>query len=259
MERRLDQNNVFDAENRKNKKLKRAWEEASNIWMTRKNEIKAKLPPGFKDDHGIALLTYTSFIRTDFNNAVKSAGKSYNSYMDDFGFKRLHFYVTSALQLLSESDLYNRQTVYSGTDEHLKVPPPNGSINVKVGHFLYTSLDKDQATVMGNESLLIIRNYPGVNIQDFSPFTDEQEVLVPGYEVFTLTPGNVGSEFDFELQTTRKFCSNFNCAYINGESSKRSARSVHKCMNAAASAASILNSLIYCGLIMCLLLDVVTL
>ncbi|XP_069616428.1 ecto-ADP-ribosyltransferase 5-like [Ranitomeya imitator] len=215
MERKLEKDNVLDAEISQNKKLKRAWEEANKIWMLKKNELRAKLPLSFEDNHGIALVTYTSFIREDFNNAVKLAGRSYNSYMEDFGFKWLHFYVTSALQLLSKSELYKQKTIYSGIDEYIE-PPPNGSINVKFGHFLYTSLDKYEATVMGNESLFIISEYPGVNIEDFSQFSSEREVLVPGYEVFTLSPATVGSEFDFELESTRRFCSNFNCAFING-------------------------------------------
>ncbi|XP_073404527.1 ecto-ADP-ribosyltransferase 5-like [Dendrobates tinctorius] len=256
MERKLEKNNVLDAEISQNKKLKRAWEEANKIWMLKKNELRAKLPLSFEDNHGIALMTYTSFIREDFNNAVKLAGRSYNRYMEDFGFKWLHFYVTSALQLLSESELYNQNTIYSGIDENFELPP-NGSINVKFGHFLYTSLDKYEATVMGNESLFIISEYHGVNIEDFSQFYSEREVLVPGYEVFTLFPATVGSEFDFELESTRRFCSNFNCAYINGESSKISVQSVHQCMSAAASAGR-MHSLIYFGILFFILLVLVS-
>ncbi|XP_073517232.1 ecto-ADP-ribosyltransferase 5-like isoform X3 [Phyllobates terribilis] len=256
MERKLVKNNVLESEISKSKKLKRAWEEANQIWMLKKNELRDKLPLSFKDDHGIALLTYTGFIREDFNNAVKLAGQSYTSYMDDFGFKWLHFYVTSALQLLSESELFKQNTIYSGIDENIEVPP-NGSINVKFGHFLYTSLDENEATVMGNESLLIIREYPGVSVEDFSQFSFEREVLVPGYEVFTLSLATVGSNFNFELETTRRFCSNFNCAYINGENSKISVQSVHKCMSAAASADR-MHGLVYIGLLIFILLVVVT-
>ncbi|XP_044133940.1 ecto-ADP-ribosyltransferase 5-like isoform X1 [Bufo gargarizans] len=231
--RKLEENNVLNIEKENNKNLRRAWKEANTLWMRKKDDLKDILPQGFEDDHGIALLTYTSFIRKDFSNAVKSAGKSYSSYMDDFGYKWLHFYVTTALGLLSRSKMRSNYTVYSRINDHIQVPP-NGSIYVKFGHFLYTSLDEDEAALMGNNSLLIIDKYPGVSIEHFSQYPSEREVLVPGYEVFNLSL--VEEEDTFMLRTTQMFCSNFNCAYIKGEKSKTS---VHECMKtAAASAAS---------------------
>lgn len=250
MERKLEEENVLNIEIEQNKKLKRAWTEAKQAWVTRKNDLKVKLPEGFKDEHGIALKTYTSFIRKDFNNAVRSAGKSYQSYMDDFGFKWLHFYVTSALQLLSQSK-FPKYTIYSGTDHNIEVPP-NGTVYVKFGHFLYTSLEEEEATVMGNTSLLIIDNYPGVSIEDFSEYPGEREVLVPGYEVFSLSP--MEEDGRFKLKATGKFCSNFNCAYIKGERSKLS---VQECMNAAASFRRMQDPVLS-GLITVLLVVVVT-
>ncbi|KAG8544738.1 hypothetical protein GDO81_021986 [Engystomops pustulosus] len=228
MERKLENHNVLNIENMKNRNLNRAWKEANKVWKLRRNTLMPKLPQAFKDDHGIALLTYTSFIRSDFNDAVKRAGRSYKSYMDDFGFKWLHFYLTSAFQLLSKSRWRTDLTVYSGIDDDIEVSL-NGSAYVKFGNFLYSSLDKEEATIFANRSLLIIDTYPGVNIENFSQFACEREVLVPGYEVFSLYATD--EENTYRLHTTGKLCSNFNCAYINGEKSKQS---IHECLKAAA-------------------------
>ncbi|XP_075706014.1 T-cell ecto-ADP-ribosyltransferase 2-like [Rhinoderma darwinii] len=251
MENKLEQNDVLQIEKSKNKKFKRAWEEANQLWALRKNDLQTKLPQAFKDDHGIALMTYTSFIREDFNNAARSAGKSYKSYMDNFDFKWLHFYLTAGHELLLQSNLRSRHTVYSGIDDNVEVTP-NGSTYVKFGHFLYTSLQEDKSTVMGNKSLLVIHNYPGVNVEQFSQFSCEREVLVPGYEVFSLSPTEV--EDVFELNT-RKFCSNFNCAYIKGEYSKLS---VHECVKAVASSGRI-HGTVFSAAVTLLLVVVVTL
>ncbi|KAM3935996.1 ecto-ADP-ribosyltransferase 5-like [Leptodactylus fuscus] len=229
MEKKLAEDDVLNKEIRKNKRLNRAWREANNQWLVRKGELKAKLPQEFKDNHGIALLMYTSFIRKDFINAMKSGGRSYKSYMEDFGYKWLHFYVTSALQLLSETRLSSHETVYSGIDDPIELPL-NGSKYIKFGGFLYTSLNKNESTLMGNTSLLIIDTYTGINIENFSEYPCEREVLFPGYEIFQLSHDT--EEDTYRLNSTKKFCSNFNCAYIKGETSKQS---VEECMKNEAS------------------------
>ncbi|XP_069828848.1 ecto-ADP-ribosyltransferase 5-like [Dendropsophus ebraccatus] len=235
MERKLKEDNVLDVEIGKNKKLKRALKEARDMWMIKKKDnLMGNLPAEFEDDHGIALLIYTGFIRKDFNDATKWAGKSYTSYMNDFGFKWLHFYLTSALQILQQNDLGGEYTVYGNTDHDIEVPP-HCNIYVKFGHFLYTSLDEEKATVMANKSLLILNQYPGVQVENFSQYALEREVLVPGYEVFSLSA--MEEEGRYRLTTTRTFCSNFNCAYINGANSKLP---VQDCVNTAGANSTLL-------------------
>ncbi|XP_056416231.1 ecto-ADP-ribosyltransferase 5-like [Hyla sarda] len=225
MEQKLEKDNVLNIEIGKNRKLKRACKDGMAAWTERKSHLNDKLPPGFEDNHGIALLTYTGFIRGEFNNAVKRAGKSHNSYMDDFGFKWLHFYLTTALQLLRKTELYGEYTVYGGIDHDIQVPV---NTYIKFGYFFFTSLDEENAAIMGNDSLIVIDKYRGVNIEKFSQYEAEREVLVPGYEVFSLSPTK--EEGRFKLKTTGMYCSNINCAYIKGESS---ALSIQDCVTAA--------------------------
>ncbi|KAM3933293.1 ecto-ADP-ribosyltransferase 3-like [Leptodactylus fuscus] len=132
--------------------------------------------------------------------------------MNNFGFKWLHFYVTTALQLLAQSEMGKVTKVYGRTKEVTQLIGVN---RLKFGHFLYTTKNENHTALRGEKSVLTLFTYHGVNIEDFSANPCEEEVLVPGFEVFTLSPGKM------ELNSTRKYCSDFNCAYISGEVPKK--------------------------------------
>ena len=78
-----------------------AWETARKYWEQKSPGLS--LPPGFKTEHGIAIVLYTNSSNTLYqklNEAVQTGGGSWESYMNRFHFKALHFYLTWALQLL---------------------------------------------------------------------------------------------------------------------------------------------------------------
>ncbi|XP_075449631.1 ecto-ADP-ribosyltransferase 5-like isoform X2 [Ascaphus truei] len=195
--------------------FKRAWEEAEDIWRSQtKRKVKSLLPDGFEDNHGVAIVAHSGFINKDFNEAVKSAGKSYSYYKDNFHFKAFHYYLTVALQLLSGNCKQSKKLVYRGMDNvHFK--PPTDSHHVKFGQFLSTSLDINQAKMFGNDTFFTIITCFGVHIDAFSQFPREHEVLVPAYEVFTVS-SFVEEHYEFSLTTTETNCSNYNCAYLGG-------------------------------------------
>ena len=86
-------------------RLRVAWENAGKYWEQKSSELS--LPPGFKREHGIAIVLYTNSSNTlyqELNEAVRTGGRSRESYMKNFPFKALHFYLTRALQLLRGSE-----------------------------------------------------------------------------------------------------------------------------------------------------------
>ena len=78
--------------------LRVAWENAGKYWEQKSSELS--LPPGFKREHGIAIVLYTNSsnaLYQELNEAVRTGGRSRESYMKYFSFKALHFYLTRAL------------------------------------------------------------------------------------------------------------------------------------------------------------------
>ncbi|XP_077324014.1 T-cell ecto-ADP-ribosyltransferase 1-like [Lithobates pipiens] len=215
MEDQIKTQGIFEAEMSANKNFWRAWKEAEQIWGQKmKDSVDLHLPEGFSDLHAVAIVAYTGFIRKRFNKAVKSAGQSYRAYMDDFHFKFLHYYLTVALQLLYKDCKGERHTMYQGYED-LLYWLPSGTTRVKFGHFLHTSSSHSVASQAGNTSFFTVLGCSGVPVDRFSEYPDEEEVVFPGYEIFTVmqTQGELN---EFYLDSTGRWCSNFNCALIQG-------------------------------------------
>ncbi|OCT96341.1 ADP-ribosyltransferase 5 L homeolog isoform X1 [Xenopus laevis] len=201
---------ILKTEKSENKFFRRAWTEAEKIWNIKKNKIWSELPDGFRDNHGVALVAYSGFIKTYFDEAIISAGRSYNDYMQSFKYKSLHFYLSVAVQLLSGC---RAKMVYVGI-KGLWYPTNSTSDGVKFGHFVTTYSEKEQAMDSGNDTVLYIQSCHGVQMEMFSQFPHERAVLVPGYEIFSVYEGEPN---EFVLISTKKSCSKFNCALIRGE------------------------------------------
>lgn len=215
-EDRIKTQDIFKAEMAANKNFRRAWKEAEKIWdQKRKDSVDLPdLPESFGDLHAVAVVAYTGFIRQRFNEAVKSAGKSYRAYTEEFHFKFLHYYLTVALQLLYKDCEGERRTTYQGYED-LLYWLPGGTTRVKFGHFLHTSSSQSVASQAGNASFFTVLGCSGVPVDGFSEYPQEEEVVLPGYEVFTVeqTPGEAN---EFYLDSTGRRCSNFNCALVQG-------------------------------------------
>ncbi|XP_054432100.1 ecto-ADP-ribosyltransferase 5 isoform X4 [Pteronotus mesoamericanus] len=106
--------------------LRESWEAAQGAWEQKQQGLT--LPPGFKSQHGIAVMVYTNSSNTlywELNQALRTGGGSREFYMRHFPFKALHFYLTRALQLLQGSKGCSRgpgQVVFRGEREVL-IPP----------------------------------------------------------------------------------------------------------------------------------------
>ncbi|KAM5124980.1 T-cell ecto-ADP-ribosyltransferase 2-like [Mantella aurantiaca] len=216
MEYRIKAEGVLEAELSFDRSFRRAWQEAEQIWSEMmKDRVRPDLPEGFRDLHGIAVVAYTGFIREKFNQAVKSAGKSYRDYMDNFHFKALHYYLTVALQLLYRDCRGEVHSTYRGFHQVQYWLPP-GTSKVRFGHFLHTSSSESMASEMGNASFITVLGCPGVPVDKFSEYPGEEEVVFPGYEVFSVMEAQEDLS-SFSLQSTAKWCSNFNCALVQGD------------------------------------------
>ncbi|XP_045149164.1 T-cell ecto-ADP-ribosyltransferase 2-like [Echinops telfairi] len=209
MEKRAPQ--LLREELEAHQKLKTAWEKAAKKW----SEIKSNTNK-LSDFHGTAVVTYTNVsIAEEFNRAVR--GFHQNSH--NFPFKAFHYYLTRALELLKDNQCF---TVYRGSKTKFYY---SGKGNVRFGQFTSSSLSNAVALHFSSETgtIFTIKTCLGVSIAKFSFVPHEQEVLIPGYEVYqkvTVEDTDKGGN-RIHLERYRKGGSNYNCYYLSTANSSR--------------------------------------
>nr|XP_045002214.1 ecto-ADP-ribosyltransferase 5 isoform X2 [Jaculus jaculus] len=202
-----------------------SWGAAQEAWEHRRHKLT--LPPGFKAQHGIAIMVYTNSSNTlysELNQAVRTGGGSRELYMKRFPFKALHFYLTRALQLLRGTSGCSGvpsgepgEVVFRGVGG-LRFEPKRLGDFVRLGQFASSSVDEAVAHVFGNATFFSLRTCFGAFIQALSVFPEEREVLIPPHEVFMVTGfSQDGAQSLVTLSSYNRTCSHFNCAYFGGE------------------------------------------
>ncbi|KAK2100896.1 arrestin protein [Saguinus oedipus] len=176
-------------------------------------------PPGFRSEHGVALLAYTanSPLHKEFNAAVREAGRSRAHYLQHFSFKTLHFLLTEALQLLGRRQHPPRcHQVFRGVNG-LRFRPAGPGATVRLGGFASASLKNVAAQQFGEDTFFGIWTCLGAPIKGYSFFPGEEEVLIPPFETFQVI--NVSR---LAQGPTRIYLralgrrSTYNCEYIKG-------------------------------------------
>ncbi|CAK6449024.1 unnamed protein product, partial [Pipistrellus nathusii] len=204
----------------RHKLLRESWEAAQAAWGQKQRGLT--LPPGFKPQHGIAIMVYTNSTNNlygELNQAVRTGGVSREHYMRHFPFKALHFYLTRALQLLKGSGGCSKgpgQVVFRGVDT-LRFEPKRVGDSVRLGQFVSSTLDEAVARRFGNATFFSLRTCFGAPIEALSVFPKEREVLIPPQEIFLVTKFSREGARNLVTLSSHKTCSYFNCAYLSGE------------------------------------------
>ncbi|XP_019380598.1 PREDICTED: ecto-ADP-ribosyltransferase 5-like isoform X2 [Gavialis gangeticus] len=216
---------LMEREMKISKILKTTWEKTESKWkkVKRKKTVYATLPSDFKEEHGRAIIAYTdNEFHKEFNEAVRTSGASPVAYNTSFHFKAFHYYLTRALQLLREEcEVMYSMPVYRGIRD--VIFQSSGSGPIRFGHFASSSLEKDIAEAFGGDSFFTIHTCFGVNIVRFSHYKEEEEVLIPTHEIFSVDAGDRNNSFI--LRSTSWTCSHFNCAYLGYE---KKAECIHR-------------------------------
>ncbi|XP_040823309.1 ecto-ADP-ribosyltransferase 4 isoform X1 [Ochotona curzoniae] len=177
----LKQGDYFMKELQALKNYSKIWQNAHLTWL---NHAKA-LPKSMTISHAVAILIYTlnSNVRSDFMSAMTRMVRSPQQYEHSFPFKYLHYYLTSAIQLLRKNtDGKNNSLcfeVHHGTKD-VSFKAYKGA-TIRFGQFLPASLIREEAERFGNQTLFTIQTCLGAPVQDFSL---KKEVLIPPYEFF---------------------------------------------------------------------------
>ncbi|XP_036760115.2 GPI-linked NAD(P)(+)--arginine ADP-ribosyltransferase 1 [Manis pentadactyla] len=215
-----------------NKVYAEGWALASSQWQARRAwgpewgispTRLPLLPPGFRDEHGVALLAYTANtpLHKEFNAAVREAGRSRAHYLHRFSFKTLHFLLTDALLLLGRGRHPPQcHQVFRGV-HGLRFRPAGPRATVRLGGFASASLQNVAAQQFGEDTFFGIWTCLGVPIRGYSFFPGEEEVLIPPFETFQVINASRPAQGPARiyLRALGKH-STYNCEYIRDNQCK---------------------------------------
>ncbi|XP_012880548.1 PREDICTED: ecto-ADP-ribosyltransferase 4 [Dipodomys ordii] len=177
----LTQRDYFTREVDAHRNYSRLWHRAHLAWLGHARP----LPPGLTPTHAVALLLYMSdaTVRSDFSRALARDASSGGQHQRAFRFNFLHYYLTSAVQLLRAEAATRdggpcHRVHHAMRDVTLEA---DVGVTVRLGQFLLAPLLSEEAQRPGVRTLLTLITCLGARVPPFSP---QQAVLVPPYEVF---------------------------------------------------------------------------
>lgn len=201
------------------------------IWKKARNCAQRNLDYKDKDkdltmDHMLAICVYTSSFEKlyeQFNNAVRT---NRSSYVTSFPFHSLHFWLTSAVQILSRNTkcltTYRRSNfIFTGHVNDI----------IRFGFFASCSR-KPSLLHFGEKTCFKIKTCSGAYLKKYPHLKDyEEEVLIPPYEIFKITekiqniPTNENNcETEYVLESAGVH-SNLNCLLVHWINDQWSSRS----------------------------------
>lgn len=161
-------------------------------------------------DHLQAICTYTGYINYDLIN--QDIREQKNTYGTSFKFHTLHFFLTTAIQILNpHGQCY---TTYRRTKDTYE-----GQVGqtVRFGCFASSSIESD-LTQFGKNTCFKITTCLGADLKQYSKQGKaESEILIPPYETFTiknkLPKGLTDCEMVYVLEN-KGHHSNLNCKLV---------------------------------------------
>ncbi|NXU36573.1 NRT2 ribosyltransferase, partial [Drymodes brunneopygia] len=187
----------------------------SQTWAKATAELKKKVSY-LPSEQAIALMAYTTDdLYKEFNEAVLEAGRSPQEYRKNFHFKTLHFLLTQALVTLRGTQGQKCYDVSRGVDGVLFKAQRGDT--VRFGQFASASQSKTIAEDFGTDTVFQVHTCHGADIEEFSMFPDEEEVLIPPFETFEVTDVTYkGNKAQISLRSTGTF-SNYSCEWLGGD------------------------------------------
>ncbi|XP_061736379.1 GPI-linked NAD(P)(+)--arginine ADP-ribosyltransferase 1-like isoform X2 [Nerophis ophidion] len=202
MDEVIDLIGVF--ERRNNKPFGSAWAFA---------ETRARTPvhKDMKRQHAIALYVYTSApaVRREFNAAVKEGKRNYGTH--EFQFHYFYFYLTEVIQLLRRN-LTSCGTSYHRTSERYDLNVAN--TKMRFGAYVWAASNKQTFESIGQVSCFEIHSCLGADVTFYSANSQPGQVLIPPYEVFTVTEVLKDEQWCnvvYKIQSSQTFRADLNC------------------------------------------------
>ncbi|XP_015227776.1 PREDICTED: GPI-linked NAD(P)(+)--arginine ADP-ribosyltransferase 1-like [Cyprinodon variegatus] len=186
-------------------------------WENEKKQI-IKYHPFLTPDELTALRVYTkneNGVYSKFNSATRT-GK--NVYGTSFKYHTLYFLLASAIQKLKKHDKHDCYDTYRRTDSTFEEKEKE----IRLGSFTSSSLNPNLKQY-GKKSCFKITTCYGADIIKYSAHPEEEEVLIPPYEVFKIVEEKVEELKDCETVYVLKSIgtkSNLDCKLVKLEKLK---------------------------------------
>lgn len=213
----LSRGDYFTKELKHHKNYSQIWHQAHLTWL---NRAKA-LPKDMTIPHVVAMLVYTlkSNVRADFIHAMASAARSPQQYEYAFHFKYLHYYLTSAIQLLRKERVMKNDTLCYEVHHGMKDVSFKAYTGdtIRFGQFISASLLREEVQKFVNQTLFTISTCLGAPVQDFSL---KKEVLIPPYELFEVVNMSYRPSGNWLQLRSAGNLSTYNCQLLKASSKK---------------------------------------
>ncbi|XP_032921747.1 erythroblast NAD(P)(+)--arginine ADP-ribosyltransferase-like [Catharus ustulatus] len=189
----------------------KVWPKAVAKWQSEGSPVS----PLSSSAQAIAIMAYTmSDLYRRFNKKVREAGRSPQEYRDNFHFKTLHFLLTNALATLRAAQGQQCRWVYRGVRMY-KFKAKVGDI-VRFGQFASSTIHKNVSKKFGTTTMFKVKTCQGADIQAYSYYSDEAEVLIPPFEEFKVTKViEKGEKVEIHLDSIGTY-SKYNCEWLRG-------------------------------------------
>ncbi|XP_038837736.1 ecto-ADP-ribosyltransferase 5-like [Salvelinus namaycush] len=210
--------NFLPKEKDNDSKFKGAWEDAMKVYD---NNYKSNIKH-LSIDHLRAIHVYVNTgtsIFESFNEATRTLGRSYKT---DYKYHSLHFLLSDALRILNKAQ--RKKCVKTFRGANLAFEGEKNDI-MRFGQFTSSTTDESVAKVFANgKTCFKINTCFGASLAGLSQVNDEQEVLIPPYEVFIIaevTKKNVldksECEIVYKLESTKTTKSDLNCHIVEND------------------------------------------
>ncbi|XP_017383965.1 ecto-ADP-ribosyltransferase 4 [Cebus imitator] len=194
------------------------WQKAHLTWLNLGGKF---LPQNMTTTHAVAILFYTlnSNVHSNLTRAMAYAARTPQQYEHSFHFKYLHYYLTTAIQLLRTDSIMKNGTLcyevyYTMKDVHFNAYT---GATIRFGQFLSTSLLKEEAQEFGNQTLFTIFTCQGAPVEYFSL---KKKVLIPPYELFKVINMSYHPRGNWMQLSSTGNLSTYNCQLLKASSKK---------------------------------------
>lgn len=182
----------------------------SEAWSNAEQKAREAAHNYMTKRHSAALYTYTTNVLQPLEQVATAGDQTGKQLRERFDSHSLHFYLSEAIQILRHSQVSCLSTYYT-TETRLNLN--NSNRPVRFSTFI---LAPNGRYPTKNATCFEVHTCFGANITHYSALKQNDQVLIPPYELFKVT--NIQTDAQ-RCKVVYRLESNLNCVYDRGSNS----------------------------------------